>query len=296
MLLDVNPDDREMILTIAQKLCHKTTVHTVDIANDPSHDIVCTKLFGKQRFLPNEIRNEPGILYTFDESGVIHIANAHLLDLKTQKLLLQFLKTGSFYLYKSEQRMTSNATIIFSTSQEDLEKQTKNGLFLQELYDYLQDGALTLPNLVTLPFNELKTIAESLQRQFVISTEYYHIFGFSKAELEKLDSNRPNSYYNLNKMVHAITKHHIQQSSLLDETTKIAQDISNDPTLLDAARLGKQALKDRKLMQALWNKFKNQSKIAQLLDVDRSSVHRRLKEYGIGDVEPVVEGKLSVSF
>jgi len=287
MLLDVDQKDIPMILMLAQKLCHKTNIHTLDIAEDANHDTVCTKLFGKQRFLSNEIRNEHGALYTFDESGIIHITNAHLLHIKTQKLLLQFLKTGSFCLYKSEQRMMSNATIIFSTDH-NLEQQTKQGLFLQELYDYFQDAIVTLPSLVTLPFTELKEIAEQFQKQLVISAEYYHIFGFSKDELEKLDDNRPLSYYDLNKKVHALTKKFMQQSSLINETTKISENTSTDHTLLDAARLGKKTLKDRKLMQALWDKFKNQSKIAQLLDVDRSSVNRRLKEYGIGTVEPIM--------
>ena len=55
----------------------------------------------------------------------------------------------------------------------------------------------------------------------------------------------------------------------------------SDPELMEAARLGKHALKDPKVMGALWSKFKNQNKIAALLGVNRSSVNRRCKEYNL---------------
>jgi len=48
------------------------------------------------------------------------------------------------------------------------------------------------------------------------------------------------------------------------------------------ARLGKQALKNQHIIAMLWKKFdKNQSEIATFLGVNRSSVHRRLKKYGL---------------
>jgi DNA-binding protein Fis len=54
-----------------------------------------------------------------------------------------------------------------------------------------------------------------------------------------------------------------------------------DPELLEAARLGKHALRDPRMVAFLWDKFKNQNKIATFLGVNRSSVNRRCKEYGI---------------
>ena len=43
----------------------------------------------------------------------------------------------------------------------------------------------------------------------------------------------------------------------------------------------KHALKDKYLMNLLWNKFKNQRKIATMLNVNRSSVNRRFKQFKI---------------
>jgi hypothetical protein len=57
-----------------------------------------------------------------------------------------------------------------------------------------------------------------------------------------------------------------------------------DPNIITAVNLGKRALKDQYLMTLLWNTFKNQSRIAQLLKVDRSSVHRRCKLFNLGNL------------
>lgn len=283
MLLTVQDDDIDMMLTIAQNVCRKSVIRTVDCSSDARHDTISALLFGKQRFTSTEIVSDHGLLYTFDESGIIHIKNAHRLEIQTQQLVLQFLKTGFFCLYRSESQHTSNATIIMS-SHEDLELRAKQGLFSQELYDYLKNAIITLPNLTTLPFAELDTLARSFQKQLVLAAEYHHVFGLTSQEQETLDSKRPLSYHELHRIISSWIKQRMTQSEAIQEMTLYTPKTQvHDATLLNAARLGKQTLKDRKLMLALWEKFQNQSKIAQLLNVDRSSVHRRLKEYGIGE-------------
>jgi len=48
-----------------------------------------------------------------------------------------------------------------------------------------------------------------------------------------------------------------------------------------AAQLGKDALKDVQLMKSLWKKLGSQTKIAEILGVNRSSVSRRCKDYNL---------------
>jgi transcriptional regulator with PAS, ATPase and Fis domain len=69
-------------------------------------------------------------------------------------------------------------------------------------------------------------------------------------------------------------KNHIYEETQFDPAYNIT-----DPELVQAARLGKKALKDPKTMALLWRKFQNQNKIATFLGVNRSSVNRRCKEY-----------------
>jgi len=70
--------------------------------------------------------------------------------------------------------------------------------------------------------------------------------------------------------------HNIDIEKTLDPAYQVS-----DPNLMEIARLGKHALKDEKAMTILWNKFKNQNKIAVFLGVNRSSVNRRCKDYNL---------------
>ena len=54
-----------------------------------------------------------------------------------------------------------------------------------------------------------------------------------------------------------------------------------DPDIAQAVQLGKKALKDPQVMGLLWEKLRNQNKIATLLGVNRSSVNRRCIEYDL---------------
>ncbi|UNE35610.1 hypothetical protein KG892_01125 [Vermiphilus pyriformis] len=68
--------------------------------------------------------------------------------------------------------------------------------------------------------------------------------------------------------------------------TEVFTPVSSSSALIDnelsyAQRLGKSALKDERLMRSLWTRLHNQNRIADLLGVNRSSVNRRFKEYGI---------------
>ena len=77
---------------------------------------------------------------------------------------------------------------------------------------------------------------------------------------------------------------HKQKDVIVDDQELIVDPafILADSTLAHAARLGKNALKEPYIMAYLWRKFnKNQNKIAQFLGVERSSVHRRIKEFKI---------------
>jgi len=62
---------------------------------------------------------------------------------------------------------------------------------------------------------------------------------------------------------------------------------STHPEIAYAVRMGKRALKDKYLLTTLWNTFQSQAKIATLLNVNRSSVSRRCKEFNISQ-DPTV--------
>lgn len=97
IFLDVHEDDIDTVLTLAKNVCSKTIVQTVDCMVLSASEITVA-LLGKQLFGSHETKLHHGLLYALDRTGIIHIANAHRLDVKTQELLVRFLKTGSFSL------------------------------------------------------------------------------------------------------------------------------------------------------------------------------------------------------
>lgn len=280
MFLDAAEDDLETLLDLAKNVCLKTTVHTIDCATTSGDEII-TSLFGKHLFVEGRNKIQQGLFYALDQTGIIHLANAHYLDVKTQELLIRFLKTGSFFVYNSPISQTADVTIVLSAPIHIAEI-AKQGLLLDDLCNYLHDGVICLPDLSRLPRAELETVACALQRQLISTPEYYHLFGFSSTELQQLDEHRPESFFQLRRRINPLTKQRITESPLLQQASINAVKTGPyDDIILEAARRGKQALKDRQLMKALWEKLKSQIRIAELLDVDRSSVHRRLKEYGV---------------
>lgn len=289
MVFDVHPDDLSMLLHLMQRILKQQVLHTIDIQDISDADVVCKRLFGFQTFSFDAVHIKPGLLGRLDESGILCIQNAHLLDDKTQHLLAQYMKTGSFTVYQTEKQVVSNAMIVLS-SQENLEERTKNGFFAKELFEQVQDAIVSFPSLTLLPFAELETLAEGLQKQMIAVTEYHHLFGFSKHELEQLNTKRPCSIHELQQRIRLQLKQKMKKSPVAQEATSRPTEVIDrsaeksfaDPILVEAARLGKHALRDRKLMRELWDKLHSQSKIAQLLDVDRSSVHRRCREFGLG--------------
>jgi len=155
-------------------------------------------------------------------------------------------------------------------------------LFSKQLFEQLEHSAAIFPSLISLPFEQLETLARGIQKQAITVAEYHHLFGFSSQERENLDNNRPCSLTALEQRIASFIKQRMKHMPIVEETSLYEPEKKfADPVLVEAVRLGKQALKDRKIMRALWEKLKSQSKIAQLLSVDRSSVHRRCKEFGL---------------
>ena len=138
-----------------------------------------------------------------------------------------------------------------------------------------------MPSLVTLPEYELDTLADGFTEQAVQTQAFKNLLSLSQKEKNKLAHKRPTSLQELKTKVQQVLIQKSKQNEIYHDTQfNPAFDVT-DPELIQAARLGKQALKDRKIMLMLWNKFKSQNKIAIFLGVNRSSVNRRCKEYNL---------------
>jgi hypothetical protein len=136
---------------------------------------------------------------------------------------------------------------------------------------------------MTLPENEIETLVQGFSQQALAGNAPAHnnLLMLSDKDREKIINQKPTSLYELKMRVQNILVHKTKKTDTFhDKQFDPAYNIS-DPKLIEAARLGKHALKDPKIMTLLWDKFKNQNKIAVFLGVNRSSVNRRCKDYGL---------------
>ena len=138
-----------------------------------------------------------------------------------------------------------------------------------------------MPSLITLPEDELATLAEGFSEQAIVNQTYKNLLSLSEKDKHRIAHQRPASLQELRAKVQQILVTKSKQSEIYHETQFDPAYEVSDPELMQAARLGKRALKDQKMMTLLWNKFKNQNKIASFLGVNRSSVNRRCKQYNL---------------
>ena len=277
-LLNMPDKDLDQMVKLLHHISLRETLHTIILNDITSNNNVAISLFGINPLFNLGKEKITPLLEKLDSIGTLFIKNIHLLDLETQKYLAEFIRYGFFRTFKSETKIASNVRVICSTNQ-DLQTLVQEGRFSKELFYELKYTILSLPSLSTLPEAELSNLAEGFSEQAIANQTYKNLLSLSEKDKHKLIYNRPTSLYELKEKVQQLLISKSKQNNIFNETQFDPAYSVSDPELVEAARLGKKALKDQKIMTLLWNKFKNQNKIASFLGVNRSSVNRRCKQY-----------------
>lgn len=217
--------------------------------------------------------NKTRLLETLNRKGTLYIDQIQFLKHSTQVQLANIMKYGFFTEANTGNKIYLEVNIICS-SKKKIACLVQEGLFAAELYEELKKNMIVMPCLSSFNESELLQLAKAyLQQQNyqlpVNNTMISGLFQFNDHKAISLSE----------------FKTFIQKNVLSQRIER--QSLGNDymhsikPELVQAARLGKQALKDPALMSSLWATFKNQAKIADYLGVNRSSVNRRCKEYSL---------------
>ena len=138
-----------------------------------------------------------------------------------------------------------------------------------------------MPSMVSLPDEEIKTLISGYTNQAIKDSTIKTFLELTEKDFTKIINTKPSRLKELKAKVQNLLtdkskKNIVFQEAQLDPAFNVS-----DPQLIEASRLGKHALRDPKLVALLYFKFKNQNAIATFLGVNRSSVHRRCKEYNI---------------
>lgn len=279
ILLEMPEDDLTPTVEIIHHISLRENLHILKLQSQTKNFDIAVKLFGiNPLFAKNDSDTKP-ILQKLDGVGTLFIQNIHFLDLETQEYLANFIRHGYFNVFKSDKKISSDVRIIASTNL-NLKDLVQEGKFSKLLYSVIKNN-LIMPSLLTLSEDELNNLVQGFSQQAITTNDFKNLLELTDKEKTNLINKRPASLQEFKtKIQHLLTekskKNNVYKETHFDPAYNIT-----DPKLIEAARLGKHALKDAKLLALLWSKFKNQNKIATFLGVNRSSVHRRFKEYKI---------------
>lgn len=279
ILLEMSDEDLLSTVEIIHHISLRDTLHTLKLSGYCSGSEIAIKLFGINPLFGQPQESKP-ILETLADNGTLFIQNIHFLDMESQEYLTELIRYGFYRRMKSEQRIPSTVRIICSTSQ-DLQMLVREQRFSATLFSELSRTSLAMPSLVTLPESELAQLADGLTEQAIKTGDLKNFLELTEREKTKLMHSRPTSLHELKNKVQHLLIAKSKKNNIYNETEFDPAYEVSDPDLIEASRLGKQALKDRKVFTMLWRKFENQSKIATFLGVNRSSVNRRCKDYNL---------------
>ncbi|MFA6065851.1 MAG: sigma 54-interacting transcriptional regulator [Candidatus Babeliaceae bacterium] len=267
---------------IIHKIGLKQTLHIIKLITPEKNNDIAIKLFGFDD--PLKISRHESLLEKYTTSATIYIENIEFLNLETQLYLAEFLRYGFFHVYKGDRKITSSARIVCST-QKNIEYLIAQGQLLPVLCNELNKMTLTFPSLHQLPTQELHDLADKYAEQTIPEKTLSPLLQLNAKEKDIIISQNPTSLYEFKERINTVlaAKNHDKKGNQAILHNHIMT--HNDPQLLEATRRGKYALKDPHIMSYLWNTFKNQTKIAMLLGVNRSSVNRRCKEYNLTEEE-----------
>lgn len=280
ILLEMPEQDLQPMSEILHHISMRDDLHIMALQG-PSHNFdIAIALFGINSIFGVQDKYTQPLLEKLDNVGTLFIKNIHYLDMETQECLATFIRSGVYKVFKSDQKFTSNVRILCSSTQ-NLSLLVQEGKFSKALFQELKSTVVTMPSLLTLPEDELHSLTEGFTQQALMSDALQHVLALSDKDKDLVSSNRPISLQELKSRVQHILIKKSKKNQIYQEVSfDPAYDIT-DPDLVEAARLGKKALKEPRVMVLLWNKFKNQNKIAFFLGVNRSSVNRRCKEYNL---------------
>jgi len=277
-LLDIAEDDLIPTVELLHQINLRDELYVLKLQGRTDPVKMATKLFGINPLFGKK-QNEKPLLERLD-GGTLFIEDIHLLDIECQHYLAKFIYSGSYQVYKSEEEKQSNVRIICS-SNHNVGGLVKEGTFSQELFNELKHTTLRFPSLLMLSVDEIHTLAEGFSQQATSADAFTNLLTLTEQDKQKIINKYPVSIQELKRRTTQLILEKAAKNNITQEIVDPLHD-TTDPLLLQAARLGKNALKDKKLMAHLWKKFdKNQNKIAAFLGVNRSTVHRRCKLYNL---------------
>lgn len=274
VLLNAHPDDALAVAHLLHEVSGRKQFETLALGEYDQPVPLATKLFGINPLFQTESTKEG--LFESLQTGTLYITSLHYMALSTQRELLDFVKYGYYRRYKSDLRINSDVRLICQVGP-NVNTYLQNGALNGYLYEEISRFECSLLNITSLPENEYYQLVKGMIDVVLQTASFKEMVGMNERDVMHLVYNRQPSLQTLKKQIRNLIEYKLKHELYEEEE----QWTVTDPELVYAAQLGKNALKDQKIMTLLWEKFKNQNKIAVFLGVNRSSINRRCKEFNL---------------
>lgn len=244
---------------------HCGTVHSASMAAE--------ELFGHQKgAFSSAVRSTDGKL-EMANGGVLFLENVDMMPIEVQELLIPVLKSGRYCRIGSSRERHVSFKLV-TTSSESLDDALISGKMLQEFYDCCCECTVEVPSLRST-VDDIVPLAKFFAGQFG-SGEYK----FSKEAKDMMRGySWPGNVRELRKVVKvAVAK--CQDGVILPEHLTIRPDSNLSGGA--ASRLLRDPLAEKtKIEDALKATGNNKSHAAEILGIDRKTLNRKIKQYGI---------------
>lgn len=278
VLINSKSEDRQQIVDLLHTTSNKKELQTITLKEPEKELAVGRKLFGLAKVLGAPQESAP-LLERLDKTGTIYIENVHFLSRETQSYLADFLRYGAYTAIRGDQRIPADVRILCSST-ESLPELVKEGHFLPELLDEIYSHNLALAQPSKLDQKEFDELVHEYMHELLKNHPLKKILALSEREITGLFAEKYATFAELKRRLNAlISAKTMERGKHLPASA--SSPAQNDEQINRALLLGKKALHDPELMKYLWETFQNQSRIATLLGVNRSSVNRRFKLFQI---------------
>ena len=215
-------------------------------------------------------------LFEEAEGGVIFLDEIGEMDLSMQVKLLRVLENRSVRRIGSQTEVPINVRIVAATNR-DLEKEVREGHFRDDLYYRLNVVSLRVP-----PLRERKDEILPLATKFI--NNFNHLYGQHKKLTFDLVQALENYHWsgNIRELKNVIenlvvtTDGDYIYSSDLPWVKSRAPETKGMPTLKEAVDGF-----EKDFLSKAKQRWKTTDKIARMLDVNQSTISRKLRKYGI---------------
>jgi len=274
VLISAAREDAIELASFLQKASDRDMFHTLTLDRPERDNHMMQELLGTAQ---QSKLSDPTLLEQLHEQGTLCIENAHFLSFQTQKQLAHYLEHGYFQQENSEYKLISDVRIIGTTAY-GIDRLLEQGMLLPSFHKSIP-STITMPQLDALPHDAFQTLVDELVQQMTPHYSTQRFIMCTQKDYTYLRRTACDSLHTLRQAIAQLMHNKSKKHSLSDSVDPVS--LPQEPTLFRAAQLGKEALKDQDMMIFLWNTFKSQRKIATLLNVNRSSVNRRLKQFNI---------------